>query len=195
MQTKGFTLIELLVVIGILAILAVAAILVLNPAQLFAEARDSQRINDMNNLKSAIALYLSTVSSPNMGFAGGTCGTNYWASVAGATNVFTVTGTQSSNVGTTIDGNGWVPVKLSDISGGSPLSALPTDPLNPDTATQNYAYSCNNVAKTFEIDAKMESTRYACGGSSDVESTDGGNRNTCDGSARFEVGNAPGLAL
>ena len=190
MQTKGFTLIELLVVIGILAILAVAAILVLNPAQLFAEARDSQRINDMNNLKSAVALYLSTVSSPDMDFAGGTCGTNYWGSIATAANNFVVVGAISANVGTTVDGNGWVPVNIGAISGGSPLSALPTDPLNPDTAAQSYTYSCDNIAKTFEVNSNMESTRYANTGTSDVESTDGGNT-----AGIFEVGNDPGLNL
>ncbi|MGC9603258.1 MAG: prepilin-type N-terminal cleavage/methylation domain-containing protein, partial [Minisyncoccia bacterium] len=37
----SFTLIELLVVIGILGVLATAVVLVLNPAQLLAQARDS----------------------------------------------------------------------------------------------------------------------------------------------------------
>ncbi len=190
MKTKGFTLIELLVVIGILAILAVAAILVLNPAQLFAEARDSQRINDMNNLKSALALYLSTVDSPAMSpqTAGNTCGTNYWGTITAAEN-FTVAGAQSASVGTAVDGTGWVPVNIGAISGGSPLSALPTDPINPDTAAQTYQYSCDNTAKTFELNANMESARYG-GGSSDVEGTDGGNVATI-----FEVGNDPGLNL
>jgi prepilin-type N-terminal cleavage/methylation domain-containing protein len=43
-QVKGFTLIELLIVIAILAILATAVVLVLNPAQILAQARDAQRI-------------------------------------------------------------------------------------------------------------------------------------------------------
>lgn len=38
---KGFTLIELLIVIGILAVLATAVIMVLNPAELLKQARDS----------------------------------------------------------------------------------------------------------------------------------------------------------
>ncbi|MGC9603563.1 MAG: type II secretion system protein, partial [Minisyncoccia bacterium] len=41
----GFTLIELLVVIGILGTLATAVVLVLNPAQLLAQARDSTRLS------------------------------------------------------------------------------------------------------------------------------------------------------
>ena len=53
---KGFTLIELLIVIAILAILATTVVLVLNPAQILAETRDGQRLNDMGTLQSAISL-------------------------------------------------------------------------------------------------------------------------------------------
>jgi len=56
---KGFTLLELLIVIAILAVLSSAIVLVLNPAQLLAQARDSQRLSDLSSLHSAIALYLS----------------------------------------------------------------------------------------------------------------------------------------
>ncbi len=62
-SVKGFTLIELLIVIAILAILATAVVLVLNPAQILAQARDSQRISDLSSVKSAIALYLATTTS------------------------------------------------------------------------------------------------------------------------------------
>jgi len=73
---RGFTLIELVIVIGILAILAAAVVLVLNPAELLAQARDSQRISDIGSLKSAIALHLATGQTPNtnFGFTGTSCG-------------------------------------------------------------------------------------------------------------------------
>ena len=189
LQKRGFTLIELLIVIGILAILATATILVLNPAELFRQARDTTRITDLDTLRSAIALYLSTVSSPNMNYAGA-CGTNYWGTILGATENFSGSPTQHVNVGTNSNGTGWVAINFTDIPGGSPLSALPNDPINPNTITQSYTYQCNNTAKTFEINANMESTRYANGGSDDTESTDGG-----DVATIYEVGNDSGLDL
>ena len=54
-KTKGFTLLELLIVIGILAILAGVVVLVLNPAELLRQARDSQRISDLSTMRSAIS--------------------------------------------------------------------------------------------------------------------------------------------
>ncbi|MEZ4156963.1 MAG: type II secretion system protein [Candidatus Paceibacterota bacterium] len=186
-QRKGFTLIELLIVIGILAVLATITILVLNPAQLFAQGRDSQRIADLGTVRSAISLYLATVSSPDLD-AAGTCGTNYWGTIASAAENFSGTPTQHANVDRDIDGTGWVPVNLTNVPGGSPLPALPVDPTN--TTTFSYTYQCNATNLTFEINANMESTRYANGGGDDVESTDGG-----DTAAVYEVGSDPSLDL
>jgi prepilin-type N-terminal cleavage/methylation domain-containing protein len=180
-QKKGFTLIELLIVIGILAVLATVVVLVLNPAQLFAQARDSRRVNDLNNIRSAVNFYLTTVSSPDLDgtVGGGTCATsNYWGTISGATENFTGTITQvTTSTGTGVDGTGWVPVVLTNVSGGSPLSVLPNDPINPDTAAQSYTYACDNTNKTFELNAN-------------AESTDGG-----DTPGTYEVGNDPGLNL
>ena len=50
----GFTLIEILVVIGILAILAAAVLIAVNPARQFAQARDSQRATHVNAILNAI---------------------------------------------------------------------------------------------------------------------------------------------
>jgi prepilin-type N-terminal cleavage/methylation domain-containing protein len=194
---KGFTLIELLIVIGILAVLATITVLVLNPAELFRQARDSQRISDVGSIKGALSLYLTTVATPDLSMVGACvdeASPNYWGSVAGATESFTGTPTQHANVSRTVDGNGWIPVNLGAISGGAPLSVLPIDPLNPNTAAQSYTYACKAGSLTFEIDANMESARYSQGGSDDVESNDGGDQNA-GATAVYEVGTEPGLDL
>ena len=169
---KGFTLIELVIVIGILAILATVAILVLNPAQMLAQARDSQRVSDLGSVKSAVALYLATASGTPAVVAGPR------ATFATACAFTTCTIATSS-----IDGTGWVAVNLTNTSGGSPLSALPLDPTN--SATLQYAYKGDATNLTIEIDAVLESTKYI-----PMMSTDGGNNNSY-----YETGTDPSLDL
>lgn len=189
---KGFTLIELLVVIAIVAVLAVVLVITLNPAQMLAQARDSTRISDLNSVKSALGLYLADVSSPSLG----TNGTCYYASStvsAGFSNTcggrYTNTNATSQTATRSTNGtSGWIPVNLASISSGAPLASWPIDPVN--NATYWYSYAATSTSQTFELDAKMESTRYANGGSSDVESTDGGSS-----SSVFEVGTYTGLSL
>ena len=175
---KGFTLIELVIVIGILAILATVVVLVLNPAQLLAQARDSQRMSDLSSVKNAIALYLATADSPAVGATSkGTVSTACWF---GTTCTTTCSGISTS---TAVDSTGWVNVDLTGTAGGSPLSALPLDPSQ--TATYQYTYIGDATHLTFELNANLESTKY-----SGLEATDGGN---CP--SVYEIGTAPGLAL
>jgi prepilin-type N-terminal cleavage/methylation domain-containing protein len=181
---RGFTLVELLVVIAILAILAAVVVVVLNPAELLAQARDSQRISDLGQVSSAIALFLSDVSdiSGNMdngpfSTVSSTCGFSVSCTVR---NVYTV------------DKLGWAAVDFTKISGGSPLSVLPRDPTN--NATYQYAYMGNKASATFELDARLESAKFR-----DKMVNDGGNKNTCstytESTCYYEVGNDPGLDL
>jgi len=57
-KKKGFTLIEILLVIGIIAVLATVVIVALNPAQRFADARDSRRLADIQSILSAVQQYI-----------------------------------------------------------------------------------------------------------------------------------------
>jgi prepilin-type N-terminal cleavage/methylation domain-containing protein len=57
--SKGFTLIELLVVIGILSVLAVAALVTINPAEAQRKARDTQRLQDMATIQAVVEQYLN----------------------------------------------------------------------------------------------------------------------------------------
>ena len=57
-KKHGFTLIELLLVIGIIAILAVAVFVALDPAKRFADARDARRVSDVETILSALHQYV-----------------------------------------------------------------------------------------------------------------------------------------
>ena len=153
----GFTLLELLIVIAIISILSVILILVLNPAESLKKSRDTQRLSDLNTMKTAIGIYLSTVNPVDLDAAiASHCFTvpvnanaliSYSAQIADVActpNVAEGTDVTSSGTfsttdfcryvgatgATATDGTGWIPVNFGNISGGSPISSLPLDPTN-----------------------------------------------------------------
>jgi len=167
---RGFTLIELLVVIAIIAILAVVVVLTLNPAELLRQSRDSSRISDMATLNSAISLYqtdqngapsfnLGTssvvyVSIPDMA-ATSTLGTD-----CAGINLLSGGGYHcpASSTQRSINAQGWIPINLSLISSGSPLSSLPEDPTNSTSSGYYYLYATNS--SQYEVIAPLESQKY-----------------------------------
>ena len=82
---RGFTLVELLVVIGILAILLAIVLIAINPARQFAQARNTQRESDVNELLDAIYAYAAD-NNGNLP-AGIDATVKTITSTAGATNV------------------------------------------------------------------------------------------------------------
>ncbi|MDF1498121.1 MAG: type II secretion system protein [Patescibacteria group bacterium] len=194
-KAKGFTLLELLIVIAILAILSVALVLILNPAETLRKGRDSQRMSDLATLKTAIGLYMTTVTTPildnsaNTLCVGGIGNDSIFYSQAGITAATVATGalTVVSSASTGIDSTGWLPIDFRDISGGSPISNLPLDPVNtvalpsaPANTDLVYRYACNSDL-TFELNAKLESTTFTVDDNKALN--DGGNNSTL-----FEVG-------
>jgi prepilin-type N-terminal cleavage/methylation domain-containing protein len=170
---KGFTLIELLIVIAILAVLSVTVVLVLNPAELLRQARDTARMSDIDSVNRALTLFLTDVSTTTWPASGTRC-------TSGTTNP--QGGACTLNASTSVDGTGWVPVTFTAISIGSPLPRLPIDPVNSDTATAcagavdgcYYAFESNGTFGKYKIYANLESTRYAA---QEANTKDGGNVN------------------
>ncbi|MBI2984817.1 MAG: prepilin-type N-terminal cleavage/methylation domain-containing protein [Candidatus Kerfeldbacteria bacterium] len=97
-----------------------------------------------------------------------------------------------------VDGSGWIPVDLTTITGGSPLSSLPVDPTNtvanvtaPANTDYVYRYACQKVTDTpplepqnvFELNARLESAEFGPNGADDKAAKDGGDQGTL-----YEVG-------
>lgn len=189
MEKKGFTLIELLIVIGIIAILAAVTLVVLNPAEMLRKARDSQRLQDLDSLGSAISLYLAEVEDPKLdnneadGFCRnddeGKTNSQVWCSNSKA-------GCNVNKDSRAVDGSGWVPINFTGLSAGAPFGSLPVDPTN--DANYYYAYACDDKNMTFELNAILESKYYR--ETKDYDKNDGGNKDD-----RYEKGSEPGLDL
>lgn len=209
-KSKGFTLLELLIVVSIIAILSVALVLVLDPAETLRKSRDSQRISDLSTIKTALGIYLTSTTTPYLGgnAANTACKTTPTAAYASGDNIFySISSGAATLADATIDGGtvsvplhvqvatpaltdatGWIPVNLDSLTGGSPISNFPVDPVN-TVATVSaiastdlvYRYACSITPLAFEIDAQLESTTYTV--SDNKKTSDGGNN-----SNYYEVG-------
>ena len=198
-KMRGFTLLELLIVIAILAVLSAVLILILNPAETMKKSRDSQRMSDLATMKSAIGMYLTTVTPVNLTndtTANDRCVNGTTKSVFYSLGDITDTTVATAGIAAavesssdaSVDGTGWLPVDFTGISGGSPVSNLPIDPLNTvadKTAVANtdfvYRYVCDAGDSTFEINATLESDAFTS--DDDKRASDGG-----DHATMYEVG-------
>jgi prepilin-type N-terminal cleavage/methylation domain-containing protein len=175
-QREGFTLLELLIVIAIIAILSVMLIIVINPIETLRKSRDSQRISDLNTLKTAMGIYTTSYASPSLdglasstanttcrGASAWTAGNKMWFSLPSDTatisnvsltsvilaNQPTIVQVTKANLAR-VDGTGWLPVNFDALPSGSPISGLPVDPVN----TVSTASAPANTDLIY---------RYACG--------------------------------
>lgn len=173
---KSFTLIELLIVIGILAILATAVLLVLNPTELLKQSRDSVRLSDLSSLNSAIGIYqaegktsLGTQNKVYVSIAdsSATCANLGLPSLPSGWAYVCV----PSSTLTKVDATGWVPVNFTSISAGSPLGTLPLDPINTTSTGDYYTYVTGG---SWELEATLEAEKNNLGGNLSRVSTDGG---------------------
>ncbi len=163
---KGFTLIELLIVIGILAVLATVTVLVLNPAQLFAQARDSQRMSDLKTVNDAI-LFTQANATVTLGTTPYTTGTTLTCN-ASTLSIYSTACT--TNIVRTTGGAGWVGVDFSGVT-PSPLAQLPIDPVlvsGVNGPTYFYTYR-GTSGGLFRLGAVLESSKYV-----GLMTTDGG---------------------
>lgn len=188
---SSFTLIELLIVIAIVAILSVVAILVLNPAELLKQSRDSNRLSEMNTLNQALHIFQVEAAGASMGSA-----TTVYTSLPDSSATCANLGLPALPAGYTygcvasenlrnIDGTGWIPVNFTLASTNSPISSLPVDPVNSTTTGQYYTYIPGG---SWELTAMMESRKHRLGGGSGTVENDGG-----DSYGVYETGNNLGL--
>ncbi|MDZ4209922.1 MAG: type II secretion system protein [Candidatus Curtissbacteria bacterium] len=176
----GFTLIELLIVIGIVAILATVTLLVLNPAEVLEEGRDSNRLSEIVSLDKTIGFAISQVpplfiGSPNIVYISipdtATNCSNISSKLPALAAGWSYHCASEANF-RKIDGTGWLPVDFQSGSINS-FSKIPVDPRNSAADGLYYSYVTSNGR--WEFNVQMESTKYGWKGSKDVESGDGGN--------------------
>jgi prepilin-type N-terminal cleavage/methylation domain-containing protein len=165
---RGFTLIELLIIVGVIGILAVVVVILINPAELLKQSRDSNRLNGFSALNLAVSDYSATQRGSSLG----TANTLY---ISIPDPVSTSTATNCSALGLPalpsgwvyqcagsstykkLDGTGWIPLNLTTTPGAMTLGSLPIDPTN--TTSSGYYYTYATDGTNYEITNIMESSK------------------------------------
>ena len=174
----SFTLVELLITIAILAILAATVVIVIDPSEMLSQARDATRLVDLKTLKKAISMYeldnskdpglASTVyislSDSNSGCSA------YTATLPTLPAGWVYRCATAANL-TKVDGNGWVPGDFRTVKGGSPLAALPIDPVNSAAEGTYYSYIPGGsfvVSALLQSEKSLKESAVKDGGTSDA---------------------------
>jgi prepilin-type N-terminal cleavage/methylation domain-containing protein len=133
MNTKGFTLIELIIVIAIIALLAAATFVAVDPAKRIGKAQDAQRWQDITAI--ADAYYKYVVDNTGSYVTTTADGTSYYiihTADGGDTDPASCPGTSTSLT---------LPVDLHGLVTGGYIGDIPDDPAGTDnTSTEYYFY-------------------------------------------------------
>ena len=139
--------IELLIVIAVVAILAAAVVFVINPANLFEQARDGQRIADLESIAAAVKiakfegvnLGTSSIAYLSLPDTSSTCGSYTLPTLPSGWSYHCVT---EANL-TKNNGDGWIPINFAALSVLG-FSHLPVDPVNEATSSLYYVYTAGD---------------------------------------------------
>ena len=175
-DNRSFTLVELLVVIALIAVLAVAVILSLNPSELLKQGRDSTRLSDLQKLNRSLSWF--EADTGGTGFMGSS--SVIYVSVPDTSPTCSNLGLPTPPPGWSYhcvtqenlqktDGSGWIPVNFNQISFGKTLTKLPIDPINQTSTGNYYTYTYNQQIGKYEINTRFESTKRQ-----ELASSDGG---------------------
>jgi prepilin-type N-terminal cleavage/methylation domain-containing protein len=179
-NNSSFTLIELLIVIAILAILSLVVVVVINPLELLKQARDSQRLSDLQTINKAIGILIVD----QVGVSLGDTSTIYTSLIDPNTTTcaslnlpplpspFKYRCSTSTLNATRIDGTGWIPLNFSLISFKSPISKLPLDPINQTSTGEYYTYFPGG---SYELTAMLTALKNK--GKDNIGGKDGGDNN------------------
>lgn len=183
---KSFTLVELLIVIGVIAVLTTAVIVALNPLDYLKQARDAQRVSDLDSINKALLVLESqgytSFGNPNTVYVSipdtsSTCANLGLPSLPSGWSYRCVTQANLQR----IDGNGWIPVNFSQ-SRALSFSKLPIDPINATSTGNYYTYVTGG---SFKLSSRLESEKYIL----NLTNKDGGSD-----PALYEKGNDLSLA-
>ncbi len=170
-KRAGFTLVELITVIAVVGALAVAVVLILNPAELMKKAKDVTRLSDLDTLNKSINLFqvnnidaligsLNTVyvSLPDLALSG-----NATSSCEGVSPALPnlplgwfYRCVSPENLRKT-DGTGWIPINFG-ASQDAPLAVLPVDPEN---KSENGLYYNYVIGGSWKLTALFQSESLA----------------------------------
>jgi prepilin-type N-terminal cleavage/methylation domain-containing protein len=151
-NSHGFTLIELLIVITIIATLAVAVFVALNPARRLKDAKDARRTSDVQTILTAIHSCIVDGKGTCTGFPAGTLAiTQIGTAASGCDGVITPIGGAACTVAV-------AQAACLNLGGtGNPLEKyLKANPIDPDGTAVKTKY-------TVEVDANGLVTVKACG--------------------------------